>query len=180
MADPRLRIHTVVAHLGSFTLGPCTLSFEPGICWLVGPNGAGKTTLLRVLSGLTKPASGVVERRGQAVLMPQDLDLPRLATPRQYLTHVSWLAATPRDQRDARVQRVMEAVGIVDRGGDRMSTLSGGMQRRVGIAAALVPDNGCLLLDEPLVGLDPVQRGDVQRLCAGWSRQPPSSSQLMS
>lgn len=137
-----------------------------GVTCLVGANGAGKSTLFALLAEQTRPSSGRVLRSGGSSLgyLPQDCTFPGFATVRAYLSHVAWLQRIRRRDRAEAVTRAAAAVGLADRIDSRLSSLSGGMQRRVGIAQALVHQPGLLLLDEPTAGLDPIQRVEIRRV----------------
>ena len=160
----------------NYTLGPIDIDFEPGITCLVGANGAGKSTFFRALAGIERFSSGDVSisRTGsqggsraaatRVGLLPQDVSLPPAATVTQYLTYCAWLAAVPRQNRRDVVARAVAAVGLDRQADTPCRRLSGGMVRRVGLAQALVGDPDVVLLDEPTVGLDPVQRDDMRRL----------------
>lgn len=145
------------------------VSFEvgPGVTALLGPNGAGKSTLFRMLCGLTPPSRGTLsvlgldprrdrDVRGRIGLVPQQdalfdhLDAAafvRYAAALQGMTNPGAVAAAALDQVD------------LDPGeGKPLAAYSKGMRQRVKVAAALVNDPEVLILDEPLTGLDPVQR----------------------
>ena len=160
-----VKLRAVERHYRStgFRLGPLDLEVSPGITCVVGANGAGKSTLFRILSGLESPGRGSVEhstsrRDSRVALMPQDPDHPRQARCVDYLHHVGWLYGVPRGDRSDRVGAVLADVGLAERGNDRIAVLSGGMVRRLALAAALLPRPNLLLLDEPTSGLDPLQR----------------------
>jgi len=130
----------------------------------LGPNGAGKTTLIRMLLGLTRPSSGTMELLGRPV--PEQrrealarvgaiVDEPRFhghMTGRQNL----WVLAAAREpEAHARIDGVLERVGLLERADDRVSRYSMGMRQRLGIAACLLAEPELLILDEPMNGLDP-------------------------
>ena len=149
-----------------FLLGPFSTEIGAGVTCLVGANGAGKSTLFRLLAGLQKPSTGRVTLLGSGAVgyLPQSPDLPRGATCTEFLTHVAWLQGVPRPLRADAVGRALESVDLTTRADSRIRTLSGGMARRLGIAQALVHDPDVVLLDEPTVGLDPVQRIAVREI----------------
>jgi ABC-2 type transport system ATP-binding protein len=144
-----------------------------GVTGLLGPNGAGKTTLLRIVATAMAPDTGSVrvlghdpgepdgrlEIRRRLGYLPQDPGLYTGFTAFDFVDYVAILKEiTDRDQRHEEVARVLDAVGLADRMHQRIRSLSGGMRRRVGLAQALLGRPELLVLDEPTVGLDPVQR----------------------
>jgi ABC-2 type transport system ATP-binding protein len=140
---------------------------------LLGPNGAGKTTTVSMIAGLVRPDSGSVEIEGRALagdtdpnkrrigLVPQDLALFDELTAHANLQ----LFAALYDLEGAAAKRAMgealELVGLADRAHDRVKNYSGGMKRRLNLAAALLHDPQILLLDEPTVGVDPQSRNAI-------------------
>lgn len=153
------------------------LVLGPGATGLVGVNGAGKTTLLLTLAGARRPQAGRVTldgvdvygpRRREVVarigLMPQELELPRELRVEDALSYVSWLRGVPGRTAGAREPELLAHVGLHGRRGDRVGRLSGGMRRRLVLAAALVTAPDVLLLDEPTTGLDPEQRATLREL----------------
>ena len=139
-----------------------SLSVEEGeVFGLVGPNGAGKTTLVRALVGTTD-AEGRVELFGEdprAVarervgLLPQNFDPPARLTARELL---AYYASLYDDRRP--VEAVLEDVGMAGDADTYYENLSGGQQRRICVATALVNDPDLLVLDEPTTGIDPAGR----------------------
>jgi ABC-2 type transport system ATP-binding protein len=140
---------------------------------LLGPNGAGKTTLLRLLFGLVAPDDGEVELFGRPLGPSESVCLDGVAgfveepTFYPYLSgrvNLELFAELDGDDAMARVDEVLEQVGLAGRSGDRVSGYSTGMRQRLGIAAALLRSPRLLLLDEPTSGLDPAGARDVGRL----------------
>ncbi|MFV0634015.1 ABC transporter ATP-binding protein [Demequina sp.] len=144
------------------------LALTAGVTCLVGPNGAGKSTLLGILGGMQRPPEGVVvRRRGTRVgQLPQQLALPMHARCADYVEHAAWVHGVPRAARPVAVRVALEEVGLAERSRDRVRTLSGGMQRRLGIAQAIVHRPDVVLLDEPTAGLDPLQRASLRDVLA--------------
>ncbi|HEY8394330.1 MAG TPA: ATP-binding cassette domain-containing protein [Thermaerobacter sp.] len=146
---------------------------EGEIFGLLGPNGAGKTTTLKILATLVRPTAGRVCLNGFDVVREpagvrrsigmvfQDPSLDHELTAEQNLWFRSRLYGLPRRVAAERIDEVVAMVDLQDRRRDRVSTFSGGMRRRLEIAAALVHRPRVLFLDEPTVGLDPQTRRKI-------------------
>jgi ABC-2 type transport system ATP-binding protein len=151
-----------------------SLCVRPGeVLGLLGPNGAGKSTTIGMISGLTVPDAGTVALEGASLaadpdgfkrrvgLVPQDLALFEELTALANLELFGALYGLPKARLRERAAQVLAVVGLGDRGGDKPSTFSGGMKRRLNIACALVHDPDVLLLDEPTAGVDPQSRNAI-------------------
>jgi ABC-2 type transport system ATP-binding protein len=160
VADLARRYGDVIALDGlSFTV-------EPGqLFGFVGPNGAGKTTTMRIILGVLEPDAGSVRWRGQPVdlptrarfgYMPEERGLYPKMRVRDELAYFATLHGLSRADAFAATDAWLERLGIADRAGDRVESLSLGNQQRVQLGAALVHDPELLVLDEPFSGLDPV------------------------
>ena len=115
-----------------------SLRLEKGCYGLLGPNGAGKTTLLRCMLGLY-PVSGGAVRMGDGAAvgyLPQKFGVFRELSVRDALYYFACIKKIPKGERDPEISRALSQVNLEDRGRDRVSRLSGGLQRRVGIAQA--------------------------------------------
>jgi ABC-2 type transport system ATP-binding protein len=143
---------------------------EREIYAFLGPNGAGKTTTVRMLTTLLRPSGGsaivagfdVVHdaarvRRAIGVAL-QEAALDPLITGRELMHLQSTLHGIPRADATRRVDALLDRVGLTQAADRRIGTYSGGMQRRLDLATALVHDPKVLFLDEPTTGLDPVSR----------------------
>jgi ABC-2 type transport system ATP-binding protein len=160
-------------------VGGVDLDVAPGeIFALLGTNGAGKTSTLDVLEGLAAPTGGSVQvfgrdpRRDRAVvraemgIMLQSGGLPAELTVAETLAMWRGTCTHP-----TTVDRVLDMVGLTERAGVRVRSLSGGEQRRVDLACALIGQPRLLFLDEPTTGLDPESRRGVWRLLSGLREQ---------
>lgn len=140
---------------------------------LLGPNGAGKSTTISILCGLLKPDEGEVLINGESIrknsmalkallgLVPQDIALYPTLTARENLKFWAKMYGLRGKSVKDRTEEVLEIVGLSDRGNDRIDSYSGGMKRRINIAAALVHKPKVLIMDEPTVGIDPQSRNHI-------------------
>jgi ABC-2 type transport system ATP-binding protein len=140
---------------------------------LLGPNGAGKTTTIAMISGIARPDGGDVSLGGISVtqnatalkrrvgLVPQDLALYDELSAWANLQLFGGLYGLGSTQLQPRAEAALSLVGLADRSGDRVKTFSGGMKRRLNIAAALLHEPELILLDEPTVGVDPQSRNAI-------------------
>lgn len=152
----------VVGYRRGFRLGPLNEVTTSGITCLLGTNGAGKSTLLRTMAGLQESLGGHAWRSASSVgYLPQDFVPPGRATCTQFLHYVAWLYDVDRHARVDVVTRALQRVDLAERAHTSIDELSGGMQRRLGIAHTLVTEAELVLLDEPTVGLDPLQVSDL-------------------
>jgi ABC-type multidrug transport system ATPase subunit len=155
----------------------------PGRTVLLGPNGAGKSTLLGLAASALRPQAGRVDYRGVATTdrrglaayrqrvawMPQALAAVPGYTAREQVAYAGWLKGMNRTEAWERAARALERVELGDRADVRVSRLSGGQQRRVGVAQSLVHGAEVLLLDEPTAGMDPRQRDVFHDILASLS-----------
>jgi ABC-2 type transport system ATP-binding protein len=140
---------------------------------LLGPNGAGKTTTVSIIAGLLRPDSGEVLIEGKKVkndtdpvklkigLVPQDMALYDQLSARENLTFFAALYSLAGARATQAIDEALSLVALSDRAGDKVITFSGGMKRRLNLAAALLHDPQILLLDEPTVGVDPQSRNAI-------------------
>jgi ABC-2 type transport system ATP-binding protein len=154
------------------------LTIEPGeIHGLLGPNGAGKTTLCKILATVLLPTGGYARvlghdvvtgtaavRRALGIVFGGERGLYGRLTARQNLRYWSALYRQPAADGKARVERLLDRVGLADRAGDRVETYSRGMKQRLHLARGLVGDPQLVVLDEPTTGLDPVAGREFRTL----------------
>ena len=139
---------------------------------LLGPNGAGKSTTVHMAVGLVEPTSGQVDVgglgsprqpavRARIGVAPQALSLYELLTAEENLTFFGRVYEMKAARLAERVTWALEFVGLADRRRDLVDTYSGGMKRRLNLAAAILHDPDLVLLDEPTVGVDPQSRNAI-------------------
>lgn len=162
------------------------VSFEvpaAGIVGLIGPNGAGKSTILRILSTFIRPSAGHAEVAGFDCLLqperarqslgylPESLPANNEARIEEYLWFRAALKGVARRERRAEVNRCLAACELVAVRRRLIGKLSQGYRRRVGLADALLGRPPVLILDEPTIGLDPLQVRHVRELLIGLSEE---------
>ncbi len=172
---PILRVDNLVKSYGQQrALDGVSLNVQPGECYgLLGPNGAGKTTLISIISCILHADSGSAQLLGQPLIpsnkairlaigiAPQEIAVYGALTARENLMFFGRLYELPEARLKERVERLLDAVGLLAKADVRAETFSGGMQRRLNLAAALVHEPKLLLLDEPTAGVDPQSRNHL-------------------
>ncbi len=151
-----------------------TFNVEAGeIFGLLGPNGAGKSTLVGMVSTLLKPTRGDIIIDGHSVVrepmavkrligvVPQEIALYPTLTARENLVFWGKMYGLSTPDIKERADNVLEIVGLADRADERIDTYSGGMKRRINIAAGLLHSPKVLFMDEPTVGIDPQSRNHI-------------------
>ena len=178
---PAIEVAGIVKHFGDVAAldGVDLLAAQGQVMGLLGPNGAGKTTLVRVLTTLLRADSGsarvlgldverdAAELRGRIGLAGQYAAVDENLTGLENLTMVGRLYGAPRASARARGLELLERFDLHEAGGKAAKTYSGGMRRRLDLAAALVASPPVLFLDEPTTGLDPRSRLSVWAMIEG-------------
>ena len=173
-----IRTENLVKRYGNFTaLDGVSLQIRKGeVVGYVGPNGAGKTTTIRILTGLSRPSSGHAYVNGvDVVARPREalrtigalIEVPGVydyLTPREMLTYFGRVYRMSSNEIDSRIKESLELVKLSEWEHKKIGTFSTGMLRRLTIAKAILhkPDN--LILDEPVLGLDPQGIRDIREL----------------
>ena len=183
--DPAVSMRGVVKRFGSvLALNGLELEVPSGICYgLLGPNGAGKSTAMRILTGQAVADAGRTEvlglhlpaqsklARARMGVCPQESNLDVDLRVRDVLSVFARLYRVPAPERERAVDSALTLAGLEARAWDRAVTLSGGMQRRLLIARALIHQPDLVLLDEPTVGLDPQVRTELWSLILSLREQ---------
>ena len=156
---------------------------EGEIFSLLGPNGAGKTTLISMLSGILTPTDGDATIGGYSIrreplaakrligVVPQEVALYATLTARENLRFWGSMYGLRGRELRARVEEALELVGLRERANDRVERFSGGMKRRLNIAAGLLHRPRLLILDEPTVGIDPQSRRRILDMVKEFNAQ---------
>jgi ABC-type multidrug transport system ATPase subunit len=154
------------------------LSVGSGVLGLLGPNGAGKTTLMNILSTVTKPSRGRVTLNGTDIhqspdamrevlgYLPQSFGVYPHLTVVEFLNYLAALKGISGGVASKRIDDLLALIGLTGASQQPLSSFSGGMKQRVGIAQALLNDPQVLIVDEPTVGLDPEERVHFRNMIA--------------
>ena len=163
-------------------LNDVTVSIPPGITGLLGPNGAGKSTFMKLMTGQLRPSQGVIRVLGTSLWDSPEAFARVGFCPEQdafydRMTGLEWVTAlvtlngySDRDA-EAAARQALEMVELTDAAGKKIGAYSKGMRQRVKLAQALVHDPELLILDEPLTGMDPLQRRRTIRLVKDWAKR---------
>jgi len=178
-AEAVVRGHGLAQRYGKLRVfSDLDFAVSPGVTALLGPNGAGKTTLLHTIVGLKRPYAGELQVMGVNVLrrgglravaarlgfLPQSVGYYPGYTLGEFVTYTAWLKRVPRERFDEYVADAIARADLTGKTAAKMSSLSGGMLRRAGIAQAIVHRPELIILDEPAAGLDPEQRIEFRGL----------------
>src|SRR5277367_3330850 len=164
------------------SLDQLTLQVNEGEAFgFLGPNGAGKTTTLKLLMGLIFPTSGSAQVRGRSIAdvsmhreigyMPEQPYFYDYLTARELLDYFARFFGYGRAEREERIRKFLERVGLAGSADVQLRKFSKGMLQRVGIAQAILHDPHVVFLDEPMSGLDPVGRREVRDIILDLKKQ---------
>ena len=157
------------------------LTLTPGVWGLLGANGAGKTTLMRMIADIMTPTNGAVYYDGKNIrelgevyrskfgFLPQDFGYHRDFTVKDYLEYMAALKDIPTRATTPKINHLLDILSLSDVKKKKISNLSGGMKRRVGIAQAMLNDPEILVMDEPTAGLDPGERVRLRNFISEFS-----------
>jgi ABC-2 type transport system ATP-binding protein len=161
-----------------------SFSAGPGVVLgLLGPNGAGKSTAMKILAGFLVPTDGTAvvagldvqdhsrEVRRRLGYLPENASLYSEMRVREYLSYRAALKQVPRANRATHVERALGTCGLLEVRERIIGQLSRGFRQRVSLAAVLVHDPTVLILDEPTVGLDPLQIREIRQLVRSLGRE---------
>jgi ABC-2 type transport system ATP-binding protein len=183
--QPMIKVENLTKRYAGVTaLNGVSFEVQRGeIVGFLGPNGAGKSTTMRILTGFIPASSGRVEVAGLDVFenslevrervgyMPENNPLYTDMRVSEYLKFRSKLKGLPRGERKERIPEVLEMCGLTDVSHRIIGHLSKGYRQRVGLADALLAEPDLLILDEPTIGLDPVQIRQVRQLIKGLGKR---------
>lgn len=159
-----------------------SVTMGTGVYGLLGPNGAGKTTMIRIMADVLRPDKGRIlyngrdihdaadEYRSKIGYLPQDVGFYSNFTGRDYLEYSAALKGMEKAYAKKRIEELAYNVGLQEDLKRHCSTYSGGMQRRLGIAQALLDNPEILILDEPTSGLDPFERIKFRNIISAYSK----------
>jgi ABC-2 type transport system ATP-binding protein len=152
----------------------CLKVDEGQIFGFLGPNGAGKSTLVKTLVGLLFPTSGSARILGKPLgdrwvrrktgFLPENFRYQDWLTGAELLSLHGSLHGMNRAEKTRRIPEVLEQVGLAEKGRQRVGAYSKGMQQRIGLACAMLPDPDLIFLDEPTSALDPLGRREVREI----------------
>lgn len=159
-----------------------SLTMRTGVYGLLGPNGAGKTTMIRILADVLRPGKGRVlydgrdihamgdEYRAKIGYLPQDVSFYGDFTGKDYLEYSAALKGMEKSMAGKRIEELAYVVGLQNDLARKCVAYSGGMQRRLGIAQALLDNPEILILDEPTSGLDPYERIKFRNIISAYAK----------
>ncbi len=165
-----IQFRNAIKDYGRKKIGPVNFEIKKGqVIGFLGPNGSGKTTCIRLILGLIRPSSGEVRVNGfdpaskhvnalkRVAYSPELPNIQTFLTPRELLTLVSHELGFPSfwNGRHDEVKRVLELVGLLEYADVKVGKLSKGMVQRLSVAQAMLGSPEVLILDEPMIGLDP-------------------------
>ncbi|ONI45258.1 hypothetical protein AN641_04345 [Candidatus Epulonipiscioides gigas] len=163
-------------------LNNISLKISTGIVGMLGDNGAGKSTLIKILVTLLSKTKGEIKIdnftlpkdvesiRNILGYLPQDFDMFGTLTVYEAMYYVCSLKDVPINNRAQEIEHLLQKVNLIDKKDFKVNQLSGGMKQRLGIATSFIGDPKLIILDEPTVGLDPIERLNFRNLVSDFSK----------
>lgn len=178
-------LHVNFSYGGKRIFRDLSITLTEGIYGLLGPNGAGKSTLMNLITTLRKPSSGTITVNGVDVrsrtgrsqartvigYLPQRFELMEASSVIRNVQYATWARGLSWRKAGRSARWALRCVGLTDESGRMVHSLSGGMRQRVGIACAIAAQPDILILDEPTVGLDPIQRIEIRSFLNEYAKQ---------
>lgn len=158
---------------GKIAVNNFSMELQSGECvGLIGPNGAGKSTLIKVISDIIDPTAGEVLLNGKKIskikreigYLPQYPNFFHWMTAKETLTFMGQLSGLKKEELTNSIPEILTKVGLRGEENSKVSTFSGGMKQRLGIAQALLHKPSLIVMDEPVSALDPIGRREVLNL----------------
>ncbi len=185
MADVMIEARDLTKYYGDFlAIEDITFQVEKGeIVGFLGPNGSGKTTTMRILTGYMPPSSGSAQIAGQDVLtsslearqqigyLPETVPLYTDMPVGDYLSYMGKLRGLEQPRLGRRIDEVIDLVHVAHYRDTLISKLSKGYRQRVGLAQAILHEPQVLILDEPTIGIDPIQVVETRQLIKDLGRE---------
>ena len=185
MADVMIEARDLTKYYGDFlAIEDITFQVEKGeIVGFLGPNGSGKTTTMRILTGYMPPSSGSAQIAGQDVLtsslearqqigyLPETVPLYTDMPVGDYLSYMGKLRGLEQPRLGRRIDEVYDLVHVAHYRDTLISKLSKGYRQRVGLAQAILHEPQVLILDEPTIGIDPIQVVETRQLIKDLGRE---------
>ena len=185
MTDVMIEVENLTKFYGDF-LAVEDLNFKVGrgeVVGFLGPNGSGKTTTMRILTGFMPPSTGIVKIAGHNVLteslearsyigyLPETVPLYTDMTVEDYLAYMGALRGMDRERIRGRIDEVVEQVRLEEYRHTLIGKLSKGYRQRTGLAQAILHEPEVLILDEPTIGIDPIQVVETRELIRDLGRE---------
>ncbi len=183
MLEPVIQFNQVIKDYGRKKIGPLDLVVNRGsIVGFLGPNGSGKTTAIRQMLGLIRPTSGYVKINGLDPITkhtsalknvgysPELPNIQSFLTPRELLSLIAHILRLQNRHVEEEIRRVLELVGLIEYTNVKVGKMSKGMVQRLSIAQALIGSPEVLILDEPMIGLDPAGTAHLREVFKNFAK----------
>lgn len=179
-----LELHNVTKKFNGkkYALNDFSLKITNGVNGLLGPNGAGKSTLLKIIATISKPSGGGIRLNGKNIIkhpnymrsqlgyLPQDFGIYPHLNAYEFLEYIAAMKGISSQGLKKRIEYLLEYMNLIQVAKNQLITYSGGMKQRIGLIQAILNDPQILILDEPAVGLDPIERLRFRELISGLAK----------